>query len=671
MKGKHPQDTWTINRFGCWPAGNLGGRRFPPTGWRAGRERKAMPARGVVFTLFALMLLLAPGSTAQTEAAGRVALVVGNSDYAYVGRLPNPGNDATDVSAALRRLGFEVTTVRNAGRAALTRALADFTDRSIGADIALVFYAGHGIEMDGVNYLVPVDARLERDTRVRFETVTLDDVLVSTEGAALRLVILDACRNNPLARSMRRTVRTRSVSNGSFGDLDETWLEGGETLVAYAAAAKTTADDGTGRNSPFTAALLAHLEQPLELLTLFRRVRAEVLSSTEGRQRPHEYQSLLGLHYLAAPAAPLAGAPTVASAAAGSSSAILAMQQETVFWESIRSSANPADFAAYLTQWPSGVFAPLARNRQAELRARPAAPTGDGAAVAPPSSPIPPVVAPAATAPTPVPPPAVSFAAPAGSAPDPPDPGWRPVPTADERVEGGSLCFQVGPASVQCVPAADGRVSDGRPGGRVVRRQFGGDATFALLLRRPPSASYRDENDWTDLHHLAVLNLPHLVSALVGAGGDVNARLRDDGKAISGELRRTLRKRGQHFGTWTRNGETPLHLAALVGARETAIALLAAGADLRSRTPLNWTPLHYGVVADARGVVRLLLARGANVEARVVGDWTPLHLAVWAEAEGAAAELLAHGADLGARTSDGETPWDLAPTRRLRALLSP
>ena len=134
----------------------------------------------------------------------------------------------------------------------------------MGADVALVFYAGHGLEMDGVNYLVPVDARLERDTDVRFETVALDDVLAATAGASLRMVILDACRNNPLARSMQRTVARRSVSGGSFGDLNEDLL-GDETLVAYAAAAGTTAADGRGRNSPYTSALLAYLEEPLEL----------------------------------------------------------------------------------------------------------------------------------------------------------------------------------------------------------------------------------------------------------------------------------------------------------------------------------------------------------------------------------------------------------------------
>ena len=128
-------------------------------------------------------------------------------------------------------------------RVELTEALRAFTRRSAGADVSLVFYAGHGIEMDGVNYLVPVDARLERDVDVRFETVTVDDLLVSTSGASLRLVILDACRNNPLARSMQRTAATRTVSGGSFADLNEDLL-GDETLVAYAAAA---GNDGGGR----------------------------------------------------------------------------------------------------------------------------------------------------------------------------------------------------------------------------------------------------------------------------------------------------------------------------------------------------------------------------------------------------------------------------------------
>ena len=326
----------------------------------------------VLAGVLAALLSLAAPLTAL--AAGRVALVVGNSDYEHIGRLPNPANDAADMGAALRRLGFEVTITRDAGRTALTDALRAFTRRSGGADVALVFYAGHGMEMDGVNYLLPVDARLERDTDVRYETVTLDDVLASTSGAGLRLVILDACRNNPLVRSMQRTVRTRNVSSGSLGDLNEDLL-GDETLVAYSAAAGTTADDGEGRNSPYASALLAHLEDSVDIGVMFRRVRARVLSATNERQRPHEYSSLLREHYLGvsgggAPASVPAGGPAGPAgvvASAGGSSAVLA-QQETVFWQSIVNSTSQADFEAYLARWPAGVYAPLARERVAVLR---------------------------------------------------------------------------------------------------------------------------------------------------------------------------------------------------------------------------------------------------------------------------------------------------------------
>ena len=146
-------------------------------------------------------------------ADGRVALVVGNSTYAHIGQLPNPENDAVDMTAALQRLGFDVMTELDADRVALTEALRAFTRRSAGADVSLVLYAGHGIEMGrGEPTLVPVDARLERDVDVRFEAVTLDGLLVSTAGASLRLVVLDARRNNP-----QRTAATHTVSGGSFG----------------------------------------------------------------------------------------------------------------------------------------------------------------------------------------------------------------------------------------------------------------------------------------------------------------------------------------------------------------------------------------------------------------------------------------------------------------------
>ena len=341
---------------------------------------------GVVLLLVVIVVAARPSGE---QAAGRVALVVGNSTYAHVGRLPNPGNDAEDVSAALRRLGFEVTTVRDAGRVELNDALRAFTRESAGVDVSLVFYAGHGLEMDGVNYLVPVDARLERDTDVRYETVELDDVLASTDGAELRVVILDACRNNPLARSMQRTGASRSVSRGSFGNLDEALL-GDETLVAYSAAAGTMAADGEGRNSPYTSALLAYLEQPLEIGMLFRAVRARVLEETDREQRPHEYASLLGDHYLHA-AAP----PPVVSVEELPPPVVPVEEPtraEVVFWESIRESTAPADFEALLEMFPNGTFTRLARNRLVALRAPDPPRTADPPPVVPVEELTPPVV---------------------------------------------------------------------------------------------------------------------------------------------------------------------------------------------------------------------------------------------------------------------------------------
>ena len=171
------------------------------------------PAKLLVVAVMALVL----AASASVAPARQVALVVGNSTYAHIGRLPNPENDAVDVVAALRRIGFEVTTELDVDCGDLTEALRAFTRRSAGAGVSLVLYAGHGLEMDGVNYLVPVDAPLERDVDVRYETVTLDDLLVATVGARLRLVILDACRNNPLARSMHRRWRVGASAAGASG----------------------------------------------------------------------------------------------------------------------------------------------------------------------------------------------------------------------------------------------------------------------------------------------------------------------------------------------------------------------------------------------------------------------------------------------------------------------
>jgi tetratricopeptide (TPR) repeat protein len=221
----------------------------------------------------------------------RVALVIGNSAYQNAVRLTNPANDARAIAASFRRLGFaEVIEKYDADLSGMTAVLKNFGDRSANAGWAVVYYSGHGLEMNGAAYLIPVDAKLERDTHVPDETVALSRVLEKVEGARkLRLVVLDACRNNPfVSRMVRSSGATRSIGRG----LAAIEPEGG-VLVAYSAKHGTTAEDGRGGNSPFAEAMLANLEQPgLEINFLFRRVRDQVLASTNGRQEPFLYGSL-------------------------------------------------------------------------------------------------------------------------------------------------------------------------------------------------------------------------------------------------------------------------------------------------------------------------------------------------------------------------------------------
>ena len=231
--------------------------------------------------------------TSAALADKRVALVVGNSAYQKVGQLPNPAHDAGAIGALFKVMAFDVVEAKfDLGVADLRRALRDFTDQVHDADIAVVYYAGHGMEVNGVNYLIPVDAKLERDIDIEDEAVSLDRVLRTIEDAKrLRLVILDACRDNPLTRSMKRSASTRSIGRGLAKIEDLT----SDTLVAYAARAGSFADDGAGENSPYTAALIKYLPLPaLDLRLALGRVRDEVLRTTNKRQEPFVYGSLGG-----------------------------------------------------------------------------------------------------------------------------------------------------------------------------------------------------------------------------------------------------------------------------------------------------------------------------------------------------------------------------------------
>ena len=253
-----------------------------------------MGMSAVARMLGAMLLLLALCAAASAEQ--RVALVIGNAAYTHpsVSVLANPLNDAADVAAALERRGFAVTQLENAGKREMERGLIEFSEAAARSDVAVVFYAGHGMEVDGENYLVPVDAELKTDRHFKLETIPFDRVREMQPEKGLLLVILDACRNNPFKGTMRRTGATRSVGARGLGPINLGSSRGGGTLVAYAAAAGTVAQDGngTGRNSPYTAALLDHLEVPgLEVGKMFRKVRAAVFKKTGGSQAPTIYAS--------------------------------------------------------------------------------------------------------------------------------------------------------------------------------------------------------------------------------------------------------------------------------------------------------------------------------------------------------------------------------------------
>ncbi len=246
-------------------------------------------------------------SQAEVSHGRRIALVIGNSAYKNVPTLTNPQNDAAAIATSLRNIGFEsVMLAVDTTREKMIDALRAFADEAEKADWAMVYYAGHGIEVNGQNYLIPIDARFASDRDVQFEAIPLDQVMASLEGAKkLKLVVLDACRVNPFAAQMRRTaapvaVAASSTAGGSVGSrsigrgLGEVKVEGA-SLVVYAAKQGEVALDGEGGDSPFTVAMVQRIATPgVEINKVFRLVRDDVMEATAGRQEPYTYGSLPG-----------------------------------------------------------------------------------------------------------------------------------------------------------------------------------------------------------------------------------------------------------------------------------------------------------------------------------------------------------------------------------------
>ncbi len=319
----------------------------------------------------AVMLAAVALASGAPASAKRVALVIGNSDYAHAGQLNNPATDARLIGETLGAAGFEsVDIAYDLGKMELERRLRDFGIKAEGADVALIYFAGHGIEAGGQNYLIPVDARLERDRDLEIEATRLDTALTMVAGGQLKIVILDACRNNPFTSRMVRTFKTRAIGRGLAAVEPE-----GETLVVYAAKAGATASDGEGQNSPFAEALAQRLtERGLEISLLFRKVRDDVLVKTGGNQEPFTYGSLSGNAFYFVPGV-VAEQPvtTLASAApAIAAPSINAETSEALYWQGAVNANTEGAYRAYLEQYPRGRFAGLAQQNIERITAPPA-----------------------------------------------------------------------------------------------------------------------------------------------------------------------------------------------------------------------------------------------------------------------------------------------------------
>ncbi len=322
-----------------------------------------------------LSLLFAAASLAtQARAADplRIALIIGNASYREA-PLRNPVNDAKAMTEALTERGFSVIYRQNATKAEMESAIADFGERLEEGATGLFYFAGHGMQVNGRNFLIPVDAEIRSEQRVRLTTIDVDVVLDQMAAAQSRinLVILDACRNNPFERRFRTTGGGLAQINAPEG-----------TLIAYATAPGKVAADGAGANGLYTEELVRAIRAPgLKVEEVFKAVRASVTRRSNGAQTPWEASSLVGDFYFSEPrTVPLAPPSPLAARQA----------LELALWDAVKDSGSAAELKAYLEQFPKGTFAPLARTRIAALaggKPEPGPPAPQAAAPAGPSLP--------------------------------------------------------------------------------------------------------------------------------------------------------------------------------------------------------------------------------------------------------------------------------------------
>ncbi len=329
-----------------------------------------------VLARYAFCLAFALGITLATQGAAfadrRIALVIGNGKYENAGVLANPINDADAVADLLTKAGFDsVDRRRDLGVVEFKRAVREFVDRAASADVAVVYYSGHGLEIGGVNYLIPVDAKLTSVLDMDDEAVSLDRILAAAGHVKkLSLIILDACRENPFHPAADNARVTRGVSMGLAG-VGPTVAD---TLIAFAAKAGSVSYDGDGRNSPFTTALLKYITQPgLDIRLALGKVRDDVLRATNHRQEPYVYGSLGGDAVALVPAAveaPIAVAVPPASPSVAAAPPANADADEASDYRTTERFASLDGWRAFLAIHPDGAYARLARAEVDKLLAR-------------------------------------------------------------------------------------------------------------------------------------------------------------------------------------------------------------------------------------------------------------------------------------------------------------
>ncbi|MBI2254794.1 MAG: caspase family protein [Proteobacteria bacterium] len=313
-------------------------------------------SRSVTAAILALLVILLCLEPAAAEP--RLALVIGNGKYGKeIGSLINPPNDANLMADSLAKLGFKVTKLVNGDQKAMKRAISSFGQQlsAAGPDaVGLFFYAGHGIQVDGTNYLIPVGAAIAAEADVDLEAVSAETVLKQMEyaGARVNIVILDACRNNPLPRSMRGADRGLARMDAPAG-----------SFIGYSTSPGDVANDGDGKNSPYTAALVSEMTKPgVAIEEAFRNVRVKVMATTAKQQVPWDSSSLTGAFYFnEGQSAPAAVEAAPAAKPAGNAA------KEQTYWDGIKDSKDSADYTAYLARYPDGAHADLARDKAARL----------------------------------------------------------------------------------------------------------------------------------------------------------------------------------------------------------------------------------------------------------------------------------------------------------------